>query len=157
MVENNLKNKKGFEILQDPELNKSTAFSSEEQESLGLVGLVPDTIESEDLQLKRVMMQLGKKNSDLERYIYLINFLLQTYQKLPEEQQRSEMFKLLYYDPTNFYFHIRRCPFNNLCSKNALLQFFASSSWPCLRLCLWPCLDHPGRERVRGVCSAVGH
>jgi malate dehydrogenase (oxaloacetate-decarboxylating)(NADP+) len=31
--------------------------------------------ETEDLQLSRVMMQLGHKNTDLERYIYLINLL----------------------------------------------------------------------------------
>ena len=46
--------KRGIELLRDPSLNKSTAFSEEEKESLSLVGLVPDVTESEDLQLKRV-------------------------------------------------------------------------------------------------------
>jgi len=31
--------------------------------------------ETEDLQLSRVMMQLGHKTTDLDRYIYLINLL----------------------------------------------------------------------------------
>jgi malate dehydrogenase (oxaloacetate-decarboxylating)(NADP+) len=44
-------------------------------EALGIVGLVPDVTETEDLQLSRVMMQLGHKTTDLERYIYLINLL----------------------------------------------------------------------------------
>jgi malate dehydrogenase (oxaloacetate-decarboxylating)(NADP+) len=68
-------NKRGIELLQDPSLNKSTAFTESERQSLGIVGLVPDVTETEDLQLSRVMMQLGHKSTDLDRYIYLINLL----------------------------------------------------------------------------------
>lgn len=67
--------KLGMEVLQDPALNKSTAFTDAEKASLGLVGLVPDVTESEDLQLQRVMMQLGHKATDLDKYIYLTNLL----------------------------------------------------------------------------------
>ena len=67
--------KHGIELLRDPSLNKSTAFTEAEKQSLGLVGLVPDVTETEDLQLSRVMMQLGHKSSDLDRYIYLVNLL----------------------------------------------------------------------------------
>jgi malate dehydrogenase (oxaloacetate-decarboxylating)(NADP+) len=68
-------NKRGIEVLRDPSLNKSTAFTEAEKEALGLVGLVPDVTESEDLQLGRVMLHLAEKPTDLERYIYLINLL----------------------------------------------------------------------------------
>jgi malate dehydrogenase (oxaloacetate-decarboxylating)(NADP+) len=68
-------NKRGIELLLDPSLNKSTAFTEPEKQALGLVGLVPDVTETEDLQLSRVIMQLGHKNTDLDRYIYLINLL----------------------------------------------------------------------------------
>jgi malate dehydrogenase (oxaloacetate-decarboxylating)(NADP+) len=67
--------KHGIEVLRDPSLNKSTAFTEEEKEALGIVGLVPDVTESEDLQLRRVMMQLGHKTTDLDRYVYLVNLL----------------------------------------------------------------------------------
>jgi malate dehydrogenase (oxaloacetate-decarboxylating)(NADP+) len=67
--------KRGIEVLHDPSLNKSTAFTEAEKQALGIVGLVPDVTEAEDLQLRRVMMQLGHKNTDLDRYIYLINLL----------------------------------------------------------------------------------
>jgi malate dehydrogenase (oxaloacetate-decarboxylating)(NADP+) len=67
--------KHGVELLRDPVLNKSTAFSEAEKQTLDLVGLVPDVTESEDLQLRRVMMQLGHKTTDLDRYIYLVNLL----------------------------------------------------------------------------------
>jgi malate dehydrogenase (oxaloacetate-decarboxylating)(NADP+) len=68
-------NKRGIELLHDPSLNKSTAFTEAEKESLGLVGLVPDVTETEDLQLQRVVSQLAQKPTDLERYIYLISLL----------------------------------------------------------------------------------
>jgi malate dehydrogenase (oxaloacetate-decarboxylating)(NADP+) len=68
-------NKRGIEVLHDPSLNKSTAFSEEEKQALGIVGLVPDVTETEDVQLQRVMMQLAQKSTDLERYIYLVNLL----------------------------------------------------------------------------------
>ena len=63
-------NKRGIKLLQDPSLNKSTAFTEAEKQALGLVGLLPDVTETEDLQLSRVLMQLGHKTSDLDRYIY---------------------------------------------------------------------------------------
>jgi malate dehydrogenase (oxaloacetate-decarboxylating)(NADP+) len=68
-------NKHGIELLLDPSLNKSTAFTEAERQALGIVGLVPDVTETEDVQLTRVMMQLGHKTTDLERYIYLVNLL----------------------------------------------------------------------------------
>lgn len=68
-------NKRGADLLHDPALNKSTAFTEAERHALGLVGLVPDTTETEDLQLTRVLLQLGHKTSDIDRYIYLANLL----------------------------------------------------------------------------------
>ena len=59
--------KRSIEILHDPTLNKSTAYTEAERQTLGLVGLVPDVTESEDLQLQRVMLQLSHKTTDLDR------------------------------------------------------------------------------------------
>ena len=68
-------NKHGIDLLHDPSLNKSTAFTEAEKQEFGIVGLVPDVTETEDLQLSRVMVQLGHKSTDLDRYIYLVNLL----------------------------------------------------------------------------------
>jgi malate dehydrogenase (oxaloacetate-decarboxylating)(NADP+) len=66
---------RGIDLLHDPVLNKATAYTEAERQALGLVGLVPDVTESEDLQLRRVLQQLGHKTTDLDRYIYLVNLL----------------------------------------------------------------------------------
>jgi len=71
----NPQKKRGVDILYDASLNKSTAFTEAEREALGIVGLVPDVTETEDLQMRRVMLQLGYKTTDLDRYIFLVNLL----------------------------------------------------------------------------------
>jgi malate dehydrogenase (oxaloacetate-decarboxylating)(NADP+) len=72
---NVLAHRPAMELLQEPRLNKSTAFADAERERLGLTGLLPDVVENEDIQLKRVLQQLGHKTSDLDRYIYLVELL----------------------------------------------------------------------------------
>jgi malate dehydrogenase (oxaloacetate-decarboxylating)(NADP+) len=93
--------KHGIELLHDSSLNKSTAFTEAEKQALGIVGLVPDVTETEDLQLSRVMMQLGHKNTDLDRYIYLINLLDHNetlfYRTVMSDPAR---FLTIVYDPT---------------------------------------------------------
>ena len=38
---------RAIEVLDNPKLNKGTAFTDEEREQLGLVGLLPDSIEDQ--------------------------------------------------------------------------------------------------------------
>jgi malate dehydrogenase (oxaloacetate-decarboxylating)(NADP+) len=64
-------NKKGFEVLYDGRISKSLAFSKEEREQLGLKGLLPYSIVSQNIQVKRVMEGLRRKESNIERYIML--------------------------------------------------------------------------------------
>ncbi|MBP1709110.1 MAG: NAD-dependent malic enzyme [Deltaproteobacteria bacterium] len=67
--------KRGIDVLRDPEINKSIAFTDAERDALGLTGLLPSGCDTEETQVQRVMLQLGTKNTDLERYIYLNNLI----------------------------------------------------------------------------------
>ena len=51
---------RGRQLLRDPRWNKSTAFTAEEREELGLVGLLPEGIETVDRQVERVVHQLAQ-------------------------------------------------------------------------------------------------
>lgn len=62
---------RGIDLLHNPRLNKSTAFSEAEREMFGLIGLLPEGVDTEELQLQRVHLQLDQKTTDLERYIFL--------------------------------------------------------------------------------------
>jgi len=62
----------GFDLLRNPSLNKGTAFTEDERQGLGLRGLLPDRVNSQSEQVHRVLENLRRKESDLERYIFLI-------------------------------------------------------------------------------------
>ncbi len=68
-----LHGKRGVELLHDPLLNKGTAFTEAERDALGLRGLLPPRITSQEQQLARVLSNLRRKSTDLEKYIYLIS------------------------------------------------------------------------------------
>jgi len=62
---------RGTTLLQDPTLNKGTAFTAAERDALGLRGLLPPHISTPAEQVKRVLENFRRKSSDLERYINL--------------------------------------------------------------------------------------
>ena len=64
---------RGVQLLHDPVQNKGTAFTREERDSLGLRGLLPPAIFNQDIQVERAMENIRRKNTALERYIYLIS------------------------------------------------------------------------------------
>ncbi|MEM7706798.1 MAG: NAD-dependent malic enzyme [Pseudomonadota bacterium] len=63
--------KLGQRRLLDPAFNKSTGFSEEERDRYKLRGLLPPRVLSLDEHVKRVQSHLRKKDSDLDRHIYL--------------------------------------------------------------------------------------
>lgn len=63
--------KRGVEVLRDRTISKSTAFTKEERESYGLRGLLPYAIGSQETQMNRVMANIRRKESDIEKYIFM--------------------------------------------------------------------------------------
>ncbi len=61
----------GLSLIKDPVLNKGTAFTEEERKALGLQGLLPPRIHTQAEQAERVLENLRRKNSDIEKYIFL--------------------------------------------------------------------------------------
>jgi malate dehydrogenase (oxaloacetate-decarboxylating)(NADP+) len=63
--------KKSFEILRDKSLNKSIAFTRRERLRLGLQGLIPYAVATEEQLVDRVMSWLRELPRDLDRYMAL--------------------------------------------------------------------------------------
>jgi malate dehydrogenase (oxaloacetate-decarboxylating)(NADP+) len=59
------------DMLHDPRLTKATAFTEEERERLGLIGLLPDGIETSQTHMLRVRTQLDHCTTPLQKYVYL--------------------------------------------------------------------------------------
>jgi malate dehydrogenase (oxaloacetate-decarboxylating)(NADP+) len=58
-------------ILQNPTLNKGTAFTKAERDLLGLTGLLPPHVSTQASQVARVLENFRRKPDDLERFINL--------------------------------------------------------------------------------------
>jgi malate dehydrogenase (oxaloacetate-decarboxylating) len=61
----------GYELLNDPLLNKGTAFSEAEREAFDLLGLLPPHVTTLDLQIERRMEAFHDLGTDLHKYIFL--------------------------------------------------------------------------------------
>jgi malate dehydrogenase (oxaloacetate-decarboxylating)(NADP+) len=64
---------KGASILHNPVLNRGSAFTEKERTELGIEGLLPPGVDSLQLQMARVHTQLDMLDSDLQRYLYLMD------------------------------------------------------------------------------------
>ena len=89
------------EILNDPFINKGTAFTLEERKALNLVGLLPTTVQTLEEQTEQTYKEYQKKVSDLEKRIYLMT-LFNTNRTLfyALMSQHVAEFMPIVYDPT---------------------------------------------------------
>ncbi len=62
---------RGLSLLREPTLNKGMAFTDAERDVLGLRGLLPPHVLSQEEQEARVLENFRRKSSDLEKYIDL--------------------------------------------------------------------------------------
>lgn len=60
------------EILNNPFVNKGTAFSMAEREKLNLVGLLPPVVQTLEEQIERTYLEYQKKVNNLEKRVYLM-------------------------------------------------------------------------------------
>ena len=66
---------RGTALLRDPTLNKGTAFSEQERDVLGLRGLLPPHVATQDEQVARVLENVRRLKTPLSKYIMLSSLL----------------------------------------------------------------------------------
>ena len=88
------------EILNNPFINKGTAFSMAEREKLNLIGLLPPVVQTLEEQIERTYLQYQKKVNNLEKRVYLMT-LFNTNRTLfyALMAQHIEEFMPIVYDP----------------------------------------------------------
>lgn len=86
-------NQRGLDLLRDPHLNKGTAFTREEREEYGLMGLLPDVVATPEQQEERIEAHIQSLPTDLDRYVYFSDL-----------QQRNEslFYRILMKDPVAY-------------------------------------------------------
>ncbi len=63
----------GRALLEQPLLNKGSAFSEAERHEFGLTGLLPPGVSSPEVQIERIYGNYRQKTSNLERYVHLVS------------------------------------------------------------------------------------
>ena len=92
---------KKHSILNDPFLNKGTAFTQEERKELDLIGLLPPYIQTIEEQVAQTYAQMQTKVNDLEKRLFLME-IFNTNRTLFYYlfSQHLEEFNPIVYDPT---------------------------------------------------------
>ena len=89
------------DILNNPFLNKGTAFTLEERKELGLIGLLPPYVQTIEEQAAQTYEQMQTKANDLEKRLFLME-IFNTNRTLFYYlfSQHLEEFNPIVYDPT---------------------------------------------------------
>ena len=92
---------RGHQILNDPFKNKGTAFTQEERQELGLVGLLPPYVQTLEEQAAQTYAHMHQKTTDLEKRLFLME-IFNTNRTLFYYlfSQHLEEFNPIVYDPT---------------------------------------------------------
>ena len=92
---------KKHSILNDPFLNKGTAFTQEERKELGLIGLLPPYVQTIEEQAAQTYAQMQTKVNNLEKRLFLME-IFNTNRTLFYYlfSQHLEEFNPIVYDPT---------------------------------------------------------
>jgi malate dehydrogenase (oxaloacetate-decarboxylating)(NADP+) len=63
----------GYTVLHDSLVNRGTAFTAAQRKEAGLEGLLPPGVDTLELQVARVHTQLDMLDTDLQRYLFLMD------------------------------------------------------------------------------------
>lgn len=66
-----MKSKKSFDIIREKSLYRSIAFTKQERKRLGLQGLLPYAVTTQEKLVERVMENLRRLPRDIDRYMFL--------------------------------------------------------------------------------------
>ncbi len=92
---------RGHDILNNPFKNKGTAFTQEERQELGLVGLLPPYVQTLEEQAAQTYAHMHQKANDIEKRLFLME-IFNTNRTLFYYlfSQHLEEFNPIVYDPT---------------------------------------------------------
>ncbi len=72
-VQTVIEGKRGADLLHDPLLNKGTSFTEKERDAFGLRGLLPANRTTLEQQVDKILSNIRRKATDLDRYTYLVS------------------------------------------------------------------------------------
>ena len=62
----------GLDYMRDPKLNKGSSFTIEERQTLGIHGLLPPRVKTQEEQAGHSMRNLRRLSDPLNQYMYMV-------------------------------------------------------------------------------------
>lgn len=85
--------KRGMDLLRDPRWNRGTAFTREERQAYGILGLLPDIVSTPEGQMQRIEAHIDSLPTALDKYIYLADL---------QERNLTIYYRILMSDPVKY-------------------------------------------------------
>jgi malate dehydrogenase (oxaloacetate-decarboxylating)(NADP+) len=82
-----------LDVLHDPRYNKGTAFTLAERDALGITSLLPEAVDTLEIQIARAQIQLAHLSDDLDKYLFLSDL---------QNRNLTLYYALLMSDPARF-------------------------------------------------------
>ena len=84
---------KGFALFHDPLQNRGSAFNTEQRAANGLEGLLPPAVDTLEIQVARIHLQLSTLDSDMQKYLLLSDL---------QARNQTLFFAVIMSDPATF-------------------------------------------------------
>jgi len=84
---------KGFALFHDPLQNRGSAFTPEQRAAKGLEGLLPPAVDTLEIQVARIHLQLSALDSDMQKYLLLSDL---------QARNQTLFFAVIMSDPATF-------------------------------------------------------
>ena len=65
-----LNGKRGLQLIEDPLLNRGTAFTESQRREFGLRGLLPPHVETPEVQAERAYEAYREQQTDLDKHVF---------------------------------------------------------------------------------------
>jgi malate dehydrogenase (oxaloacetate-decarboxylating)(NADP+) len=82
-----------MDLLRDPRWNKGTAFTRDEREAYGILGLLPDIVSTPEGQTQRIEAHIDSLPTPLDKYVYLADL---------QERNLTIYYRILIGDPVKY-------------------------------------------------------
>ena len=83
----------GFTLLHDPLYNRGSAFTQTQRQQIGIEGLLPQAVDTLEIQVARIHLQLDALDSDLQKYLLLSDL---------QSRNQTLFFAVIMSDPATF-------------------------------------------------------
>ena len=92
----------GLDYMRDPKLNKGSSFTIEERQTLGIHGLLPPRVKTQEEQAGHSMRNLRRLSDPLNQYMYMVSDIIDPFFPISTVYERDPFGGCLFFHITHY-------------------------------------------------------